>query len=36
MDLGEIGWGDIDWIVLAEDREKWRALVNSVMILRIP
>jgi hypothetical protein len=30
MDLGEVGWGDVDWIGLAEDRNRWRALVNSV------
>jgi hypothetical protein len=34
MDLGEIGWGrDIDWIGLAEDRDKWKAFVNVVMNL---
>jgi hypothetical protein len=36
MDLGEVGWGDVDWIGLAEDRNRWRALVNSVLILRVP
>jgi hypothetical protein len=36
MDLREIGWGDMDWIDLAEDRDKWRALVNKVMNLRVP
>jgi hypothetical protein len=36
MDLGEIGWGCEDWIGLAQDRDKWRALVNSVMNLRVP
>jgi hypothetical protein len=35
MDLGEIGWGDADWIGLAQDRDKWRALVIVVMKLRI-
>jgi hypothetical protein len=35
MDLREIGWGGIDWIDLAQDRDKWRALVNTVMNLRI-
>jgi hypothetical protein len=30
MDLGEMGWGDVDWIGLAKDRIRWRALVNSV------
>jgi hypothetical protein len=28
MDLGEVGGGDVDWIGLAQDRDKWRALVN--------
>jgi hypothetical protein len=31
MDLIEVGWGDVDWIGLAEDRDRWRALVNSVL-----
>jgi hypothetical protein len=31
MDLGEVGWGDVDWIGLAQDRNKWRVLVNSVL-----
>jgi hypothetical protein len=35
MDLGEIGWGGVDWIGLAQDRDKWRALVNSLMNLRV-
>jgi hypothetical protein len=35
MDIGEVGWGDVDWIVLAQDRDKSRALVNSVMNLRV-
>jgi hypothetical protein len=35
-DLLEIGWGGVDWIGLAQDRNKWRALVNSVMNLRVP
>jgi hypothetical protein len=30
MDLLEIGWGSVDWIGLAQDRDKWRALVNAV------
>jgi hypothetical protein len=30
MDFGEVGWGDVDWIGLAEDRDRWRALVNAV------
>jgi hypothetical protein len=36
MDLVEVGWGDVDWIGLAQDRDKWRALVNSVLNLRVP
>jgi hypothetical protein len=36
MYLGEIGWGGGDWIGLAQDRNKWRALVNAVMNLRVP
>jgi hypothetical protein len=35
MDLVEIGWGDVDWIGLAQDRDRWRALVNSVLNLRV-
>jgi hypothetical protein len=33
IDLGEVGWGDVDWIGLAKDRNRWRALVNSVLNL---
>jgi hypothetical protein len=36
MDLREIGWGDIDWIDLAQDRDQWRALVNTIMNIRVP
>jgi hypothetical protein len=36
MDHGEVGWGDVDWIGLAKDRNRWRALVNLVLNLRIP
>jgi hypothetical protein len=36
MDLREMGWGGMDWIDLAEDRDQWRALVNTVMKLRVP
>jgi hypothetical protein len=36
MDLGEVGWGDVDWIDLAQDRYKWTALVNSVLNLWVP
>jgi hypothetical protein len=33
---GEIGFGDVDWIHLAQDRDRWRALVNTVMNIRVP
>jgi hypothetical protein len=36
MDLGEVGWGYVDWIGLAKDRNRWRALVNSVLNLQAP
>jgi hypothetical protein len=36
MDLIEVGWGDVDWIGLAQDRGRWRALVNTVLKLRVP
>jgi hypothetical protein len=36
MDLGEVGWGDVDWIGLAKDRHRWRAVVNSVLNLWVP
>jgi hypothetical protein len=36
MDLGEVGWGDVDWTGVAQDRNRWRALVNSVLKLRVP
>jgi hypothetical protein len=36
MDLLEIGLNDVDWIGLAQDRYRWRALVNSVMNLWVP
>jgi hypothetical protein len=36
MDLVNVGWGDVDWISLAQDRDRWRALVNSVLNLRVP
>jgi hypothetical protein len=36
MDLGEVGWVDVDWICLAKDRNRWRAVVNSVLNLPVP
>jgi predicted small integral membrane protein len=36
IDLGEMGWGDVDWIGLVQDRDKWRALVNAVMNVWVP
>jgi hypothetical protein len=36
MDLKEIGWDGVDWIELAQGRNQWRALVNTVMNLRVP
>jgi hypothetical protein len=35
MDLEEIVWGVVEWIHLAQDRDRWRALVNAVMNLRV-
>jgi hypothetical protein len=35
MHLVEVGWGDVDWIGLAQDRDRWRALVTSVLNLRV-
>jgi hypothetical protein len=34
--LVEVGWGDLDWIGLPQDRDRWRALVNSVLNLWVP
>jgi hypothetical protein len=36
IDLGEMIWGDVDWIGLAQDRNRWTALVNSVLNLQVP
>jgi hypothetical protein len=36
MDLKEIGWGGMDWIDLAQDRDQWMTLMNTVMNLRVP
>jgi hypothetical protein len=36
MDLGEVGWGGVDWKGLAQDRNRWKALVHSVLNLRVP
>jgi hypothetical protein len=36
MDLREVGWGGMDWINLAQDKDRWRALVYTVMNLRVP
>jgi hypothetical protein len=36
MDLGVVEWGDVDWIGLAKDRNRFRDLVNSVLNLRVP
>jgi hypothetical protein len=35
LDLRDIGWGRVEWIHLAQDRDRWRAIVNAVMNLRV-
>jgi hypothetical protein len=36
MDLREMGWDGVDWMYMAQDRDQWRALVNTVLNLRVP
>jgi hypothetical protein len=36
MDLQEVGWEDVDWIDMAQDRDRWQAVVIAVMNLRVP
>jgi hypothetical protein len=36
MDLRELGWNCMDWVDVAQDRDQWRALVNTVLNLRVP
>jgi hypothetical protein len=36
MDFREIGWDGVDWIDMAQDRDQWRALVNTVLNLQVP
>jgi hypothetical protein len=35
IDLREIGWNGVDWTDMAQDRDQWRALMNTVLILRV-
>jgi hypothetical protein len=36
MDLREVGWDGVDWMDMAQDRDQWRALVNTVLNFRVP
>jgi hypothetical protein len=36
MDLGKVGWGGMDWIDLAQDRDQWKVFAKAVMNLRVP
>jgi hypothetical protein len=36
MDLRETGWNGVDWTAVAQDRDQWRTLVNTIMNLRVP
>jgi hypothetical protein len=36
MDLREMGWNGVDWIDMVQDRDQWRALLNTVLKLRVP
>jgi hypothetical protein len=36
MDLREIGWDGVDWIDIAQDRDQWRAIVNTVVNVQVP
>jgi hypothetical protein len=36
MDLQEVGWRDMDWIEMVQHRDRWRAIVNAIMNLRVP